>query len=358
VTPPWSLEEMAELAEAPGDVPMRPCYDRAPMMTRRRFLATVSASLLAAPLAAGAQAPGRQPRLGWLVFSGPFTETSPDLEAAVLRGLRERGYVDGKTLSIEYRYAHSRHERLPELAADLVRLKVDLLLGIGGDVAAAFKGATSTVPIVVGMSTDPVRSQLAASLARPGGNLTGVTFLFDQLAAKRVELFREIVPQGVRLAVVYDPTHIDNDFTEVQAAARRLGIQLQPLEIRRPEDLEATLLAVVQARAEALIVVPGRLTAVLGKRIVESAAQQRIPVISGWREFASGGAVATYGPNRVEASGRLGGYVDKILRGAKPADLPIEQPSQFELVINLKSAKALGLMVPASLLGRADQIIE
>ncbi len=327
-------------------------------MERRAFLGAVTGGLLAAPLAARAQPPGRQPRIGWLVFGGPFTEASPDLEAAVLRGLRERGYVDGKTLRIEYRYAQGRQERLPELAVDLARLKVDVLLGIGGDVAIAFKKATSTVPIVVGMSTDPVRSHLAASLARPGGNLTGISFLFDELAAKRVELFREIVPQGSRLAVLGDPTHVDNDFAEVQGAARRLGIQFQSLEIHGPGDLDTALLAAAQARAEALIVVPGRLTAFLGKRIVDGAAQHHIPVISGWREFALGGAIATYGPNRVESAERLGNYVDKILRGAKPGDLPIEQPTKFELVINLKTAKALGLTIPPSLLARADEVIQ
>ena len=315
-------------------------------------------ALLAAPLIAEPQQPGRPPRIGWLVFGTPFTETSPDLEAAVLRGLRERGYVDGKTLAIEYRFAQGRQERLPELAADLAGLKVEVLLGIGGDVAEAFKKATSIKPIVVGMSTDPVRSRLAASLARPGGNLTGMTFLFEELAAKRVELFREIMPQGSRLAVLWDPSHIDNDFAEVQAAARRLGIQLQSLEIHRPGDVDTAVLAAVQARAEALIVVPGRLTAFLGKRIVEGAAQHQIPVISGWREFALGGAVATYGPDRVESAERLGSYVDKILKGAKPGDLPIEQPTKFELVLNLKTAKALGLRIPRSLLLRADQLIE
>ena len=328
------------------------------MLDRRTFLTGTGAVLLAAPLAAKAQQAGSHPRIGWLVFGTPFTETSPDLEAAVLRGLRERGYVDGKTITIEYRYAQGRRERLPELAADLARLKVDILLGIGGDVAEAYKKATGTMPIVVGMSNDPVRSRLAASLARPGGNLTGISFLFDELAAKRVELLRDILPQVSRLAVLWDPSHVDNDFAEVQDAARRLGIQLQSLEIRGPGDLDAAVLAAAQARAEALIVVPGRLMAFLGRRIVDSAAQHHLPVISGWKEFALGGALATYGPNRVESAERLGRYVDKILKGAKPGDLPIEQPTKFELVINLKTAKALGLTIPPSLRARADEVIE
>ena len=328
------------------------------MIDRRTFLAGTSAVLLAAPLVAQAQQSGRQPRIGWLVFGTAFTETSPGLEAVVLRGLQERGYIDGKTFAIEYRYAQGRQERLPELAADLAGLRVQVLLGLGGDVAEALKKATSTVPIVVGMSTDPVRSRLAASLARPGGNLTGVTFLFDELAAKRVELFREIMPQGTRLAVLWDPTHVDNDFAEVQGAARRLGIQLQSLEIHGPADVDTAVPAAVQARAEALIVVPGRLTAFLGKRIVDSAAQHHLPVISGWREFALGGAVATYGPNRVESAARLGSYVDKILKGARPGDLPVEQPTKFELVINLKTAKTLGLTIPQTILLQADHFIE
>ena len=325
---------------------------------RRRFMAAVVGSLLAAPLGAEGQHAGKLPRIGWLVFGTPFTETSPDLEAAVLRGLRERGYVDGRTITIEYRYAQGRQERLRELAADLARLKVEVLLGIGGDVGQAFKEATGTVPIVVGMSNDPVRSRLAASLSRPGGNLTGVSFIFNELAAKRVEVFKEIMPQGSRLAVLWDPAHVDNDFAEVQGAAGRLGIQVQSLEIRGPGDLDRAMLAATQSRAEALIVVPGRLMAFLSKRIIDGAAEHHLPVISGWREFALGGALATYGPNRVESAERLGSYVDKILKGAKPADLPIEQPTKFELVINLKTAKALGLTIPPSLLGRADQVIE
>src|SRR5262249_49770563 len=163
---------------------------------------------------------------------GPFTEASPDLEAAVLRGLRERGYADGRTITIEYRYAEGHQEQLPALASELARLKVDILLGIGGDVALAFKSATNTIPIVLGMSTDPVRSGLATSLARPGRNLTGISFLFEELAGKRVELFREIIPQGSRLGVLWDPMHVDNDFVEVRAAARQRGIQVESFEVR------------------------------------------------------------------------------------------------------------------------------
>ena len=314
--------------------------------------------LAVAPAAVEAQSTTKLPRIGWLVFGGPFLETSPELEASLLQGLRGLGYVDGKTFTIEYRYARGQSDRLGDLAAELARSRVDILAGIGGDIAAALKKATNTIPIVVAMSTDPVRSQLAVSFSRPGGNLTGVSFLFDEIAAKRVELFREILPNDSRLAVLWDPSHVDNDFTEIRKAAQRLDIKLQSLELRRPADLDAAIQAAAQGRAATLIVVPGRLTAFLSKRIVDAAMQHRIPVISGWREFAERGAVLTYGPNRVESAKRLAFYIDKILKGARPADVPIEQPTTFELVINLKTAKAFGLTIPPSLLLRADQVIE
>ena len=326
-------------------------------MDRRLFLALIPGGLLAAALAAEAQ-PAAVPRIGWLVYGGPFTEASRGLEAAVLRELKERGYEDGRNLKIEYRHAEGRSERLPELAAELVRSKVNLLLALGGDVAVALRRATTSIPIVVATSTDPVRSQLISSLAHPGGNLTGVTFVFDELAAKRVELLKEVMPRLSRLAVLWDPTHVDNDFPQVEIAARRLGLQLQSLEIRGPNELESALRAAINGRAEALLVVPGRLTGFLSRRIIEGAAQSKIPVISGWREFAESGAVLTYGPDRVESAKRTVIYVDRILKGARPGDLPVEQPTKFELVVNLKAAKALGLSVPRSVLQRTDQVIE
>jgi ABC-type uncharacterized transport system substrate-binding protein len=326
-------------------------------MDRRLFIAIIPPGILAAALAAEAQ-PAAVPRIGWLVYGGPFTEASPGLEAAVLRGLKERGHEDGRTLKIEYRHAEGRSERLPELAAELVRSKVNLLLALGGDVALALRRATTSIPIVVATSTDPVRSQLIASLAHPGGNLTGVTFVFDELAAKRVELLKEVMPRLSRLAVLWDPTHVDNDFPQVEVAARRLGLHLQSLEIRGPKELESALRAAINGRAEALLVVPGRLTGFLSRRIIDGAAQSKIPVISGWREFAESGAVLSYGPDRVESAKRTVIYVDRILKGARPGDLPVEQPTKFELVVNLKAAKALGLIVPRSVLQRADQVIE
>jgi putative tryptophan/tyrosine transport system substrate-binding protein len=326
-------------------------------MERRAFLAMIPGSLLAVPLAAEAQR-AALPRIGWVVYGGAFSADSPSLEAAVLRGLRERGYEDGKNIAIEYRYAEGRAERLPELVGELVGLKVNLLLALGGDIALVLRRAATSIPIVVATSTDPVRSQLVVSLARPGGNLTGVTFVFDELAEKRVELLNEIMPRLSRLGVLWDPTHVDNDFPQVQGAARRLGIHIESLELRGASELEPKLRSAIQARVEALIVVPGRLTAFLAQRIIDTAAQSKIAAISGWREFAERGAVLTYGPDRVESAKRTAIYVDKILKGAKPSDLPVEQPTKFELVINLKSAKALGLTIPRPLLQRADQVIE
>jgi putative ABC transport system substrate-binding protein len=326
-------------------------------MDRRAFMSGATLALLAAPLAAEGQQ-AAVPRIGWMVYGGAFSEASPGLDAAILRGLRERGYVDGRNIAIEYRHAEGRSERLPELVAELVSLRVNILLAVGGDIALVFRRATSSIPIVVAMSTDPVRSQLVASLARPDGNLTGVTYVFDELAAKRVELLKEVMPGVSRLGVLWDPTHVDNDFPEVRSTARRLGLQLQSLEVHGPNELESALRTAIQARVEALIVVPSRLIAFLGQRIIDTAAQNKVAVISGQREFAEGGAVLSYGPDRVEGAKRIAIYVDKILKGAKPGDLPVEQPTRFELVINLKTAKALGLTIPPSLLQRADQVIE
>jgi putative ABC transport system substrate-binding protein len=326
------------------------------VMRRRAFLAA-SVAMLTAPLAVQAQT-AKIFRVGWLVFGNAFSEASPGLEPIVLRWLRELGYTDGQNLAIEYRYAEGQADRLSQLAIEMTRLRVDLLLGIGGDIAVAFKHATTSIPIVVATSNDPIRAQLAASLARPGGNLTGLTFVSDELAGKRVELLREVMPHLSRLGVIWDPTHVDNDFAEVQVASLRLGVQLYSLEVRGPRELDAAWQTALQRRVEAVIVVPGRLTAFLGKRIMDAAGHDRITVVSAWREFAEIGAVLTYGPDRVEGAKRLARYVDQVLKGAKPADLPIEQPTKFELVINLKTAKALGLTIPPAVLARADEVIQ
>ena len=321
------------------------------------LVASLALCILAAPLAGQAQQPAKVPRIGWLVYGSPSPETSLVLDEGLRQGLRDLGYVEGKNFAFEYRYAEGRPERLPGLAADLVRLKVALIIA-PGDMALVAKKATGTIPIVMMSSNDPVRAGYVASLARPGGNVTGVTFIFDELAGKRLELLKEAVPAISRVAVLWNPTHVDNEFLEMQAAARALGIQLQSLELRAPSELDGAFQAASRGRAEALTVAPSRLTAFLRTRIVEFAAKSRLPVISGWREFAEAGALLTYGPNRGEGARRAAAYIDKILKGAKPADLPVEQPTRFELVVNLKTAKALGLTMPQSILIRADQVIQ
>ena len=322
------------------------------------LIVALALGILTVPLLAGAQQPAKVPRVGWLVYGSPSPESSPVLDEALRQGLRELGYVDGRNIAIEYRYAEGRPERLPGLAADLARLKVDLIIAGGGDVAKVAREATGTIPIVMMNSEDPVRAGLVASLARPGGNVTGVTFIFDELAGKRLELLKEAVPGISRIAVIWNTAHADYELREMQAAARALGVQLQSLELRAPSELDGAFQAASRGRAEALAVVPSRLTAFRRIRIVELAAKSRLPVISGWREFAEAGALLTYGPNRLEGSRRAASYVDKILKGAKPADLPVEQPTRFELIVNLKTAKALGLTIPPSVMVRADQVIQ
>lgn len=261
-------------------------------------------------------------------------------------------------IAIEYRYAAGQREQLPELASELVRLKVDVIITIGGDVAAVLKKVTATIPIVMGTSADPVRAGLVSNLARPGGNITGLTFLSDKLAGKRLELLRETVPKISRVAVVWNPAHADNEFNKMQPAAQGLGIQLQSLEVRRLGELDIAFRAARRHHAEALIVVPSRVTNFLRGRIVDFAAKNRLPVVSGWRQFAVAGGLLTYGPDLFAGARRLSYFVDKILKGSKPSDLPVGRPTKFELVVNMKTAKQLGITIPPSILFRADKVIK
>jgi len=325
-----------------------------PQMPRRAFLAITAGGLLAAPLGAGAQ-PARHARIGVLIFSTPATEANLPVFREALRRL---GWTEGGNLTIEYRYGEGRTERLPQGAAELVQLKPDLIYALGGDVAPFAKNATSTVPIVVVVSNDPVQAGLVASLARPGGNVTGLTFLLSDLAAKRLEMLRQIAPKTARVGILWNPDHADPDFRETQAAAPKLGVDIVSLEARRPEDLDAALKTAIRDRIDGLIVVTSRLMTRERRRILEFATTNRLAVATGWGAWAEGGALLTYGPNIDDIVRRSAIYVDKILRGARPADLPVEQPTNFELVINLKTAKALGLTIPPSLLQRADQVIE
>ena len=310
--------------------------------------------LLATALAADAQPAGKNPRIGILRPGSP-----PDpLLAAFRQGLRELGYDEGRNISIEYRWAEGRDERFPALAADLVRLKVDVIVAGVGAVEAA-KHATTTIPIVMPVSGDPVRAGLVASLARPGGNITGLTSLSGELPGKWMELLKETLARVSRVAVLWDPAGDPSQLRISEAAARSLGVRLHVLKVSHAGGFEAALAEAHKSDAEALIVLGSPFFYVHRTRLVELAAKHRLPTIYAQREFVIGaGGLMSYGADYHHQFRRAATYVDKILRGAKPADLPIEQPTKFELVINLKTAKALGLTIPRAVLARADEIIE
>jgi ABC-type uncharacterized transport system substrate-binding protein len=310
-------------------------------------------ALLAAPAVAGSQTAGKVARLGVLLYGA----ADPNLQA-FREGLRELGYTESQNLVIDYRSGEGIAGRLADLAVELVRLKPDVIVAFGGDVAPLVKQATQTVPIVVLTSADPIKGGLVASLARPGGNVTGLTFLAADLAAKRLQLLKEIAPAISRVGVLRNPDHTDDELPETQAAARTLGIQIQSLEVRGPADLDGAFQAAVRGRAEAVIVVSSRQTTLSRIRILEFARSNHLALVGGWGPWGQGGALLSYGPDLNLLARRAATFVDKILRGARPADLPVEQPTKFELVVNLRTAKALGLTIPPSVLARADEVIQ
>jgi putative ABC transport system substrate-binding protein len=326
------------------------------VIKRRTFLAMASGSLLAAPLAAEAQQAEKVYRIGML------ERTSSAINAANLngfrQGLRELGYVEGKNFIIEYRSADGRDERFPGLATELVRLKVDLILTRGTPATLAAKNATGTIPVIMTGVGDPVRQGVVASLARPGGNVTGLSPLVTELYPKRVELLRELLPGAVRLAALFNMSNpaLPAQWKQVERAAQSLGFQPQLLDVRTPEDLGPAFDGAVRRRADALVVGLDTLTQANQRIIVDLAAKHRLAAIYASMEFA--GALIVYGVNYPDSYRRAASFADRIFKGAKPADLPIEQPTKLELVINLKTAKALGLTIPHSLLLRADQVIE
>jgi putative ABC transport system substrate-binding protein len=295
------------------------------------------------------------PRLGVLLYSTP--QEDPQAKS-LQQGLRDLGYIDGQNISIEYRFAEGNAERLPDLAADLVRLKPDVLFPIGGDVAPFVSKATQTIPIIFVMSADPLQLGLVASLARPGGNATGFTFLQDELASKRLELLKEVAPRISRVAFLSNPDHPDNELRVAQRAATALGVHLQPIEMRGPHDLDGALQAVTKATVDALYVVASRQTVASIPRIVNYATKNELPLAGGWGAWAQAGGLLSYGPNVGEVVRNAATYVDKIFKGSKPGDLPVQQPTRFDLLINLRSARALGLSIPESFLLRADKVIE
>jgi ABC-type uncharacterized transport system substrate-binding protein len=328
--------------------------------SRRTFLVTF-AGILAAPLAAEDQQAAKVARIGYLAYN---RAAAPDLQEAFRQGLRDLGYVEGRNVVVEYRDAEGKSERLPALAAELVALKVDVILAATGTPQAlAAQQATRTIPIVFTSVADPVTSGLVTSLARPGGNVTGLSLLAPELVGKRLELLTQAVPGVSRVAVLWQPGGLgertEKDMLKrAEVAARALGVRLQFVEARGPTDFDRAFSDMTRARAGVLTVLPGSMFFNERKRLMDLAAKNRLPAVYPWKEGVDAGGLMAYGVNQADLYRRAATYVDKILKGAKPADLPVEQPTKFELVVNLKTAKALGLTIPQSLLTRADQVIQ
>jgi putative ABC transport system substrate-binding protein len=330
-------------------------------MDRRAFVGVLAGGLVAAPLAAEAQQVAKVARIGYLAGN---LAASPHMREAFRQGLRDLDYVESRNVVIEYRDAEGKLERPPALAAELVALKVDVIFAGGGTRSAlAAKQATKTIPIVFAALADPVTSRLVTSLARPGGNVTGLSNLTAELVGKCLEQLTQAVPGVTRVAALWEPDALgdrtDKDMLKrAEVAARELGVQLQFVEARGPADFDRAFWEMTRARAGALTVLPSTMFISERRRLVDLAAKNRLPAVYPLREFVDAGGLMSYGENFADVFRRAATYVDKILKGAKPADLPIQQPTKFELVINLKTAKALGLTIPQSLLLRADEIIQ
>jgi len=315
-------------------------------------------SVLLTPPATEAQQRDHLPRVGYLGTSSALLE--PELVKAFREGLRDLGYVEGRNILIEYRWAEGNYQRYPDLVADLVNLKVDLILTTGTPGALAAKRATQTIPIVMAVAGDAVGAGLVSSLARPGGNVTGLTAINPDLEGKRLGMLREVFPKLTTLAVLLNPA---NPYTAVsweqtKVSAKALGIKLQPLELRDPEEFKDAFAKLARQRPDGITMVSDRFLLAHRTQIVDFVAKTRLPAMYPYGDFVVAGGLMSYSPSYEDLFRRAATYVDKILKGAKPADLPVEQPTKFELVINLKAAKTLGLTVPASVLARADQVIE
>ena len=327
------------------------------MMDRRTFVSTAAGSLLVKAFPTNAQPTKKVPRIGVLHPSTPIS-ASQNVEA-FRQGLREHGYVEGQNIVVERRFGEAKPERMSEIAAELVRLKVDVIVTTIDVAIAAVKQQTQTIPIVMANSTDPVGTGFVASLAHPRGNVTGLSSMSSALNAKRLELLKEAVPGLSRVTIMWSPDVRGNllEYKETEEAARSLRLQLQSVEVSRADDFDRAFSAVMTARAEALLVAPSPVTFANRGQIASLALKNRLPSMFGQKEFADAGGLIAYGANNTYLWRRAATYVDKILKGAKPGDLPIEQPTKFELVINVKTAKALGLTIPPSLLRRADEVI-
>jgi putative ABC transport system substrate-binding protein len=327
-------------------------------MDRRRFLLSSLAGALAAPVVAGAQRAGKRPRLCFMTFDPGTTQSNRFLP--FFHRLRDLGYVDGQTITIDYLSADGRGERFPAIAGECLRLKADIIAVTTTPAAHAAKKATETVPIVMVPLGDPVATGLVQSLARPGGNITGLTFMASGVAAKRLELLKEVVPKLSRVLVLsylIDPI-APPQVQELENAARSLGVKLLVHDIRTADDISTAFDARVKQGVQGLLTTAESILHVHRRRVVELAAEHRLPAVYPFRAVVESGGLMAYDSWTADLVGRTATYVDKILKGTKPGDLPIEQPTKFELVINLKTAKALGLTIPPSLLARADQVIE
>ena len=333
------------------------------MTTRRTFLCGLTLCGIVASVAAEAQQAGKVARIGFLLTGSlAYPETQATIEA-FRQGLGEHGYIEGQNIVVEYRAADGMIERLPALATELTRLKVDLIVAGATPGARAAQQATTTIPIVGVSMGDPVRDGLVASLAKPGGNVTGTTFLGPELVPKRLELLKEALPGVSRVAVLWHPGAFGEQtmrdmWKEAEASARTLGLKLRRVEVRGPDEFDLGFSTITRDRAQALFVFPSTMLFNERRRLVALAAKHRVPLVGNAKEFAMLGALVAYGASLQESARRAATYVNKILKGARPADLPVEQPTKFELVINLKTAKTLGLTIPQSLLQRADQVID
>jgi len=328
---------------------------------RKIFCIALCALLLALTFTAEAQQPGKVPRIGFVSARANPTPATPDSSADALRqGLQNLGYIEGKNLVVEYRYFEGKVDRIPSLVAELLQLKLDVLVSVNTLAIRAFKQATKTIPIVMVINDDPVTTGIVDSLARPGGNVTGLTRFTRELSGKRLELLKEAVPKISRVGVLDDAsTDIGTSFQDFEPAARALKIQLQSLEVRAPKpDLDGAFQAAAKGRVNALITVRTALLISYRKQIADLLIKNRLPSMSEGGDFVEAGGLMSYSSSDAEVFRRAAYYVDKILKGTKPADLPVEQPTKFEFVINLKTAKQLGLTIPQSVLYRADRVIK
>ncbi len=327
-----------------------------------RKAAVLSILFVVVPLAVAIMAEAQQAtkvaRIGRL--GAPSASAESARTEAFRQGLRELGYVEGKNIVIEYRYAEGQLDRLPALAAELVRLKVDIIVTAGGAVTRVAKETTSTIPIVMAFDNDPVGNGFVASLARPGGNITGLSTHYPEISGKQLELLKEIVPKLSRVAVFGTSTGpvTAQSLREIDLAARAFGVTLQHLDVLSPKDIETTFRAATNGRADAVLVLVGGVFLSQRKQIADLAVKSRLPAIYGRPEFVEDGGLMTYGVNVTDLFRRAAVYIDKILKGAKPADLPVEQPLKFEFIVNLKAAKQIGLTIPPNLLARADKVIK